>query len=151
MRPLLPVLSIFLILSLTVSILPLLIATPGHVMAQQSEPEFSTFINTHFSVSYPSDWVIMETLPNTVRFHSPSGLGSLGSVVINWAFHAPNWILDRNAWLTNMTKQGIVVNRIDNETNISNHTALLISFTDNSAKYSVALVKSNDTLFIPHT
>jgi len=43
-----------------------------------------------------------------------------------------------------MTKQGIIVDRIDNTTTIANHTGLVRSFVDNSIKYSVAQVKVND-------
>jgi hypothetical protein len=48
-------------------------------------------------------------------------------VIVNWGSPAPSWILDKSAWISNMTKQGIIVNRIDNRTTIANHTGLVTS------------------------
>lgn len=92
-----------------------------------------------FSINHPSDWDIIENLP--VRFTPPD---STAGVVINWGYPAPSWILDKNAWISNMTKQGIIVDRIDNTTTIANNTGLAISFVDNSIKYSVALIKTHN-------
>jgi hypothetical protein len=122
------------------------LAVPGHIMAQRSEPEpgFLYFFNMRFSINYPNDWNIIENLPSSVHFTAPD---ITSGVVVNWGYPPPSWILDKNAWLENMTKQGIIVNRIDNETTIANNTGLLISFTNNNMKYSVALAKVNDTVF----
>jgi hypothetical protein len=49
--------------------------------------------------------------------------------------------MDKSAWISNMTKQGIIVDRIDNRTTVANNTGLVMSFIDNDLKYSVALTK----------
>jgi hypothetical protein len=100
---------------------------PGLVSAQnlQSEPGFLYFFNMRFSINFPNDWKIIEDTPNSVHFMAP----------------APSWILDKSAWISNMTKQGIIVDRIDNTATIANNTGLVVSFIDNDMKYSAALAK----------
>jgi hypothetical protein len=113
---------------------------PGLASARflSSEPGFLYFFNMRFSVNFPNDWKVIENLPNTVHFMAPD---ITSGVIINWGSPAPSWILDKSAWISNMTKQGIIVDRIDNTTTIANNTGLVISFIDNDLKYSVALVK----------
>jgi hypothetical protein len=112
----------------------------GLVSAQnmQAEPGFVSFWNARFSIQFPNGWNISEGLPNSVEFR-PSGF--IPEVIVNWGYPTPSWILDKSAWISNMTKQGIIVDRIDNTTTIANNTGLTISFTDNDLKYSIALVK----------
>lgn len=110
------------------------------------------FQNERFSINFPNDWNILEIFPNSVRFVARDGMSR---VTINWGSPAPSWILDKSAWISNMTKQGIIVDKIDNTTTIANNTGLLISFIDNDMKYSVALIKIHnlvlDLVYFTHT
>ncbi len=64
-------------------------------------------------------------------------------VIVSWGFpnHTAGWILDKGAWLQNMTKQGIIVNKIDDTTTLAVHPALSISFIDNNVKNSMIITQ----------
>lgn len=123
----------------------LFLSVPEHIMAQRNPgpplPGFVSFWNMRFQINFPNDWGILENLPNTVTFNAPH---YAAQVFVNWGSPAPSWILDKSAWIQNMTKQGIIVDRIDNTTTVANNTGLVISFVDNDFKYSVALAKINN-------
>jgi hypothetical protein len=102
------------------------------------KPGFLYFWNMRFQINFPNDWSVMQNLPNTIKFNPPD---TFAQVIVNWGYPAPSWILDKSAWISNMTKQGVIVDRIDNTTTIANNTGLVISFIDNDIKYSVALAK----------
>jgi hypothetical protein len=116
---------------------------PG-TTSPRTEPGYSMFWSMRFSVHFPINWRIIENLPDTVKFIPPD---YSSTVVVNWGSPAPNWILDKSAWIMNMTKQGIIVDKIDNNTQIANHTGLVVSFVDNSEKFSIALTRVNNTVF----
>lgn len=103
---------------------------------------FLSFWNMRFQVNFPNDWGIMQNLPNTIEFRPYPD--TFARVMVNWGYPAPSWILDKSAWISNMTKQGIIVDRIENGSTIANNTGLIISFTDDNTKYSIALVKTHN-------
>jgi hypothetical protein len=90
--------------------------------------------------------ITTSTFLSTPNFSHKKNAPTAG-VVVNWGSPAPSWILDKSAWIGNLTKQGIIVDKIDNATTIANHTGLAVSFIDNDIKYSVALARANNTVF----
>jgi hypothetical protein len=139
---------------IVVALIPLVLALitaplPGHIAALNCPgcnptpplPGFLYFWNMRFQINFPNDWNIIQNLPNTIRFNAPGTYPHWAHVEVNWGSPAPSWILDKSAWISNMTKQGIIVDRIDNTTTVANNTGLVISFVDNDIKYSVALTK----------
>jgi hypothetical protein len=136
--------KILLTCGITILILGPLISKPAFAQFEQPEPGFTKFWSMRFAIHFPNNWSIVENMPNEVKFLSPN---SAAWVVVNWGYPAPNWILDKGAWLSNMTKHGIVVDKIDNTTTIANHTSLTMSFVENSMNNSVTLVKANNTVF----
>jgi hypothetical protein len=104
---------------------------------------FSEFFHMRFSIYFPYGWSIMENIPNSVQFSAPD---VTSNVIISWDTHIPPpWILDKSAWIQNMTKQGIIIDKIDNTTTIANHTALQLSFTDGDTRYSVVVIKTDNS------
>jgi hypothetical protein len=101
--------------------------------------------NSHFSVNFPPAWDIFDALRGNVYFYSPDN--STAKITIAWDSPASSWLLDKGPWLTNLTRSGIIVTKIDNTTTVANHTALMISFTNNDKKYSVVLLKVDNMLF----
>jgi hypothetical protein len=97
-----------------------------------------------FSIYFPNGWSVMENIPNSVQF---SAQDVTSNVIISWDTRIPPWILDNSACIQNMTKQGIIIDKIDNTTTIANHTALQLSFTDSDTRYSVVVIKTDNLAF----
>lgn len=125
----------------TVLLLTPMILKPALAQSWRAPDGFSYFFNMRFWVYFPTGWSVIENIPNSVEF-STQDLAS--QVIISWDAHIQPWILDKSAWIQNMTKQGIIIDKIDNTTTIANHTALQISFTDSDFRYSVVVIKTND-------
>jgi hypothetical protein len=105
-------------------LLPLLLipATENQTIAQISIPGFSSYTNSHFTVKYPSDWSINDTgFTNRTVFKAPNDTAEVG---ITWGASAPSWFLDREAWFTNMTKNGFPIST--NDTNYLSRSHALV-------------------------
>jgi hypothetical protein len=109
-----------------VLLLPLLLtpATANQAIAQISIPGFSSYTNNHFAVNYPSDWSVNDTgFTNRTVFQAPNNTAEVG---ITWGASAPSWFLDREAWFTNMTKNGFAISAVTNDTNYLSRSHALV-------------------------
>src|SRR5215467_1378071 len=109
----------------------LLIPAAANQTIAQNIPGFSSYTNNQFTVKYPSDWSINDTgFPNRTVFQAPTTTSEVG---ITWGASAPSWFLDREAWFTNMTKNGLAMSAITNDTNYlsSSHDLVWVSKIEN--------------------
>lgn len=106
-------------------LLPLLLvpATANQAIAQ-TIPSFSSYTNNHFTIKYPSDWSINDTgFTNRTVFKAPNDTAEVG---ITWGASAPSWFLDREAWFSNMTKNGFAISAVTNNTNYLSRSHALV-------------------------
>jgi hypothetical protein len=128
----------------------LLLSIPTSAMAQTSTPGFSTYSNRHFSIKYPSTWNVSDPFANSLSssgtvFQDPN---DTAKVIVGWASPAPSWWLNKNAWLTNLTKFGATVTMISNDTNyLSNSPALTIIGVHGSYKQLSVMTVINGTAY----
>jgi len=125
----------------------LLIPAAANQAIAQSIPGFSSYTNNQFTVKYPSDWSINDTgFPNRTVFQAPNTTAEVG---ITWGASAPSWFLDREAWFTNMTKNGLAMSTINNDTNyLSRSHALVWVGTIGDIKESAIVSVVNGTGYI---
>lgn len=137
-----------LILRRLMFLLPLLLipATANQAIAQ-TIPGFASYTNYHFTIKYPSDWSINDTgFPNRTVFQAPNATAEVG---ITWGASAPPWFLDREAWLTNMTENGLAISTVTNNTNyLSRSHALVWVGTIGDIKESAIVSVVNGTGYI---
>lgn len=102
-----------------------LLLIPGNqTIAQISIPGFSSYTNSHFTVKYPGDWSINDTgFTDRTVFKAPNDTAEVG---ITWGASAPSWFLDREAWFTNMTKNGFAISAVTNDTNYLSRSHALV-------------------------
>jgi hypothetical protein len=102
----------------------LLIPAIANQAIAQTIPGFSSYTNNHFTVKYPSDWSINDTgFTNRAVFKAPNDTAEVG---ITWGASAPSWFLDREAWITNMTKNGFAISAVTNDTDYLSRSHALV-------------------------
>src|ERR1700747_1233355 len=106
-----------------VFVMMVLLTIPSLAQAQII-PGYSTYTNNHFTVQYPSGWLVYRVV-NGVYFWAYK---FKAEITIGVHTPAPSWLLNKDTWITGIAKHGAIITTINNDTNyLSNRPALVAS------------------------